>query len=133
MAESDFVEHVLELMAPMGDVRARKMFGGYGFFTDDRMFALVSRDGTLYLRTGDSNRDAYLAEDLPQFMNMPYHAAPAEALDDSEIMCAWAVESRGVAATAKKKKAPAKKAAKKAPAKKAPAKKTASQRRARSR
>ena len=104
MAASDFVDHVLELMQPMGDVQARKMFGGFGIFSGDRMFGLVSRDGTLYLRTGDANRAAFVDEDLAQFMNMPYHEAPADALDDGEVMCAWAEPARAVALSAKPKK-----------------------------
>ena len=48
MARSDeFVRHVLDLMAPLGAVRARAMFGGYGVYQRDTFFAIVV-DDTLY-------------------------------------------------------------------------------------
>ena len=52
---SEFVDHVLELMAPWAAVRARRMFGGYGLYRDTTMFALVA-DDTLYLKADAASR-----------------------------------------------------------------------------
>jgi len=41
---SDFVEYVLEPLAPLKNVRARKMFGGYGIYQESVMFGLVADD-----------------------------------------------------------------------------------------
>ena len=41
---SEFVEFVLELLAPLGNVRARAMFGGYGIYRGEIMFAIITDD-----------------------------------------------------------------------------------------
>ena len=47
---SEFVTYVLEVLAPLGqEVRARRMFGGYGLSCDGLTFALVA-DEVLYLK-----------------------------------------------------------------------------------
>lgn len=100
-AFADFIE---ESLAPLGPVRARRMFGGYGVFLDRVMFALIA-DDTLYFKTDDGNRPEFEARSLGPFVyegngrlvRMPYFEAPAEALDDPETLCAWA---RGALAAA---------------------------------
>ena len=43
-------ERAVKAMTPIGDVRSRKMFGGYGIFESSAMFALVNSLGDLILR-----------------------------------------------------------------------------------
>lgn len=93
---AEFADLVCEFLAPMGDVRARRMFGGWGVYLDGVMFALIA-DDTLYFRTDERTRPAYEAEGLPPFtpfpdkpIRMPYHRAPDSALDDESDMLAWA-------------------------------------------
>lgn len=38
------IEELLQLIAPAGDVRARKMFGEYAVYCDEKVVALVCRD-----------------------------------------------------------------------------------------
>ncbi len=92
-----FVEHVLELLAGLGPVSARRMFGGHGIFLDGRMFALIA-DGTLYLKTDDASRGEFERLGLAPFtyarrgkpFAMSYHQAPEEALESAEAMREWA-------------------------------------------
>ena len=42
-----FVDRALGLLVPLGPVRARAMFGGYGVYQRDTFFAIVV-DDTLY-------------------------------------------------------------------------------------
>jgi len=46
---SDFVEFVAGQMAFVGELRIRAMFGGYGIYQDDCMFALIA-DDRLYFK-----------------------------------------------------------------------------------
>ena len=93
----DFVDYVVELMAPLGPVTARKMFGGYGLYHDGLMFALIG-DETLYIKADDANRDKFIAAGSEPFLyhkkgkqySMSYYRAPAEALDDTDAMYEWA-------------------------------------------
>jgi DNA transformation protein len=49
MRDDDFTAHCLELLAPAGRARARRMFGGHGLYVDDLFVALVLGDN-LYLK-----------------------------------------------------------------------------------
>ena len=93
----EFLAHVLDLLAPLGPVTARRMFGGAGLYRRGVMFALITRADVLYFRTDAANRDDYAAAGMGPFvpfadgrMTMPYHEAPAALMEDAEDMCAWA-------------------------------------------
>ena len=116
MAKRDpFVDHVLELLEPLGTMRARSMFGGFGIFHIDRMIALVA-DDRLYLKTDIVTRPTFEAAGAAPFVYggkrgkpsvMSYHEAPAACLDDAETMLQWArlaVEAAQRAPAAKRKR-----------------------------
>ena len=94
---SDVVEYALELMNGLGEVRARRMFGGHGIFRGDLMFALVV-DDVLYLKAGSASRAAFVARGLRPFtyaargktVSLQYYETPAEAWDDAAEMLHWA-------------------------------------------
>jgi DNA transformation protein len=104
-ASPGFRDHVLELLAALGPVTARAMFGGYGLYLDGRMFALIS-DDTLYLKADDRNRAAFEAAGTGAFrprvggrrMTMPYYETPPEILEDGDALADWARGSVAVAA-----------------------------------
>jgi DNA transformation protein len=93
----EFVEHVLELVAPLGGVTARGMFGGWGIFCQGLMFALIAGE-TLYLKVDDGNRAAFEAAGLAPFryhgrtkqVVLPYRMAPPDALDNAAEFLPWA-------------------------------------------
>ena len=58
--QSEFMKNVLEILAPLGDVTTKRMFGGYGIFLDAKMFALVNKAEELYLKAGDQNRQSFV-------------------------------------------------------------------------
>jgi len=116
MAKRDpFVDHVLELLEPLGTMRARSMFGGFGIFHVDRMIALVA-DDRLYLKTDSISRPTFEAAGAEPFVYtgkrgkpaiMSYHEAPSACLDDAETMLQWArlaVEAAQRAPAAKRKR-----------------------------
>jgi DNA transformation protein len=114
---SEFVEYLLEQLAPLGEVSAKAMFGGWGIFRDGRMFALVAAE-TLYFKVDDTSRADFEREKLRPFRYerrargeavLPYYEAPAAALDDRERLCAWAGKGLEAAARAAAKKKPRKK------------------------
>jgi len=111
MSERAFVDHLLELLEPFGPVTAKRMFGGYGIFRDGLMFGLVA-DSVLYFKVDDHNRADFAARELPPFtylknnkrVAMSYYQAPAETLDDTEIMIQWAASAYAAAQRAQKPK-----------------------------
>jgi len=91
----DFVEHICDLLAPLGDVRPRAMFGGYGIYVDDVFCAIVAYD-TLYFKVDDGNRADYEALGCGPFKPyadkdtvMSYYEVPAEVVDDRRAIVEW--------------------------------------------
>jgi DNA transformation protein len=91
----DFVEHICELLAPLGAVRPRAMFGGHGIYVDEVFCAIVAHD-TLYFKADDDNRADYEALGSGPFkpfadkpMVMSYYEVPAEVMDDRSTLVIW--------------------------------------------
>jgi DNA transformation protein len=113
MPRDDFVDLCLELLAPVGAVRVRRMLGGHGLYVDDLFCALVARDG-LYLKVDANTRPrfeatggapfAYLGQGKP--VTMSYWSVPAEAMDSPALMQPWAQLAVQAALAARANKRP---------------------------
>ena len=110
-AKSDFVEHLVDMLEPIGPVQARSMFGGFGLFRNGLMFALIS-DDTLYFKVDKHNLPDFEARDLGPFVyqkkgkdfTIAYHQAPPESLEDANKLCRWADRAFEAAVRAAKNK-----------------------------
>jgi len=80
-----FAEYVVELLAPLGRVAARRMFGGHGIYCDGVMFALIA-DDVLYFKADDVNRPA-----LEQAGAEPF---TYEARGKRAVMSSWRAPGR---------------------------------------
>ena len=60
---TEFVQFDLELLAPVGEVRARAMFGGFGNYRKDTMFT-IAVDDRLHFNTDDASRRKFSGLDL---------------------------------------------------------------------
>src|SRR3546814_12391591 len=61
MARHDpVVDHLIELLAPLGEPEAKRMFGVRGVYLDGLMVALVA-DGRVYLKADAENLPAFEA------------------------------------------------------------------------
>jgi len=98
-----YMEYVMEMLQPLGDVTSRSMFGVYGVFEAGDMFALVSSD-TLYFKADDSNRARYEDAGSAQFKPMPYWEVPAEVLEREDDVEEWPRLSIDAAHAAPRKK-----------------------------
>jgi DNA transformation protein and related proteins len=108
---------LLELLAPLGPVAARRMFGGVGLFHTGMMFGLIVRD-ELFFKVSDANRPRYEAAGEAPFSYdtkhgvhtlQSYWRCPPELLDDPEIFQDWARQAVEVAAAAARGKKPPRK------------------------
>jgi len=106
---NDFVETVCERLAPLGQVRARTMFGGWGIYLDGRFCAIVHR-GALYFKADDTSRPEFEAKGLQPFkpfpdqeMVMPYYDAPPEVFEEQAEMLAWGRKALAAALRSQKK------------------------------
>ncbi|TNF35625.1 MAG: TfoX family protein [Gammaproteobacteria bacterium] len=95
--EQEFAAYTVDLMQSMGPVHAKRMFGGYGIYLEDLMFALIA-DNTLYLKADTETRQHFTDRGLQAFSydkqgktyTMSYYQAPEEALEDGDMMTDWA-------------------------------------------
>ncbi len=97
----EFAAHCVELLAPLGAVRAKRMFGGHGVYVGELMIALIAGE-TLYFKAD--------AQTLPQWQTaggrpfvyesrragqerkliaMSYWTPPDAALDAPTLLAPW--------------------------------------------
>src|SRR5487761_1752553 len=89
------VAYVVDLLRRSSAVEVRRMFSGYGLFRDGLMFGIVIRD-VVHFKTDEENRGDYETAGMAPFqyqrgrkrVALGYHAVPAEALDDGDMLAA---------------------------------------------
>ena len=98
MAKSSaFVDQVIGLLMPLGPVKPRSMFGGWGIYLDGTMFALIAWE-RLFFRVDEGTKSTFAAAGSAPFVydgktkpvEMPYWEAPPGTLDDPEALLPWA-------------------------------------------
>ena len=98
-------DHLADLLAPLGGVTIRRMFGGRGVFKEGLMFALLSSRDVFYFKADDETSPAFEAEGCEQFApnmkgrtaTMPYWRAPERLLDEPDEFAEWARAAFAVA------------------------------------
>jgi DNA transformation protein len=99
---------VLEQLARVATgVRARRMFGGVGIYSNDLFFALID-DDALYLKTDATTQREFEARDMSPFRPSPdhdevmaYHQLPPEILEEPEELSRWVDAALSVARQAR--------------------------------
>jgi DNA transformation protein and related proteins len=103
----EYLDFLIEQLAPLGRLTVRRMFGGAGLYCDGLFFGLIWHD-TLYLRADERNRADYTTRGMQPFRpragrrqgSVHYYAAPAEVLEDTATLCGWARYSLAAALAA---------------------------------
>lgn len=96
-ASTEAAESFVKRLAPLGDIKSRKMFGGYGIFHNGTMFALVDSHGTICLKVTDKNRKQFEDAGSARHGKMPYYEVPTEVLEDEDRLREWSQESIQIA------------------------------------
>jgi DNA transformation protein len=122
--DAALIEHLMDVLRPLGGVASRRMFGGAGVFRDGLMFGLIS-DEVLYLKADAETVADFEVEGLGPFtygtkngdrILTSYWRAPERLLDDDDEMRAWCRRAAEVATRTAKKKNAAKKGVTRSPA-----------------
>ena len=109
---ADFLQHLEGLLADLGPLTVKKMFGGASLQVDGAAFALVFGE-TLYIKVDDDNRAAFEAEGSGPFVydmkdgrsaSLGYWSLPESGLDDPDEAVRWARLGVEAAFRAKKPK-----------------------------
>jgi len=117
----EFVAHCTELLASVGTVRSRRMFGGRGFYVDELFVALIAND-RLYLKADAQTRPAFEATGCTPFVydgagqsvTLGYFSAPEDAMESPALMQPWARHALAAALRARAAKPVARRPARKA-------------------
>ena len=108
----EYLEFVLDWLAPLGEIASRRMMGGCVLYCDGVVFALIAGN-MLYLKADDATRPRHEALRLEPFRPFPdrpgvmqYYMPPAEFFEDAGVMADWgrAAVEVGRRAKAKPKK-----------------------------
>ena len=102
MKRTEFLDYVLEQMLFVRGLRVRSMFGGYGVYQDELIFAIIVKD-ILYLKAdaaiqADFNEKGlmpftYSTRDKP--VTLQYFEAPPDVFEEPETMRDWVEKAIG--------------------------------------
>ena len=89
----EFVEYITEMLEPFGNIKNRKMFGGYGIYKNELMFALIS-DNELYFKADLETAKYFKSQGLEPFsykakgklIALSYYKILPEIIEDSELL-----------------------------------------------
>lgn len=117
VSNNELVAHCLELLAPLGAPRARRMFGGHGLYVDELFVALIAFD-RLYLKADAQTQARFEAAGCQPFVydgkgrsvTMSYFSAPDDALESPAYMQPWGRLALEAALRAKAAKKPSSRA-----------------------
>jgi DNA transformation protein and related proteins len=120
----ELLDHALELLAPLGSLRSRRMFGGWGIYVDDLFIAIIAFE-QLFLKADEVTVPRFEALGCRRFeyeregkvAGLRYFCPPEEALESPALMRPWAQLALEAALRARQTaKPPAKPRAKKSAA-----------------
>lgn len=112
-ANPEYANYLADVLAPLGPIHWRAMFGGYGVYCGDLFFALAV-DDVLYLKADAETRERFEQAGLPPFtylkqgqksVSVSYYQAPDEIFDDEEALRLWGNLALAAALRARKKPA----------------------------
>jgi len=93
-----FVDTCIDVLSSVGEVSARRMFGGHGIYHGAIMFALIA-DDVLYLKTDEASRPHFedagsrpfvLERQRGKRITMSYWEMPAEGFESPDQGDLWA-------------------------------------------
>ena len=101
LAEGSFGAFVLDQLSELGDVAARPMFGGAGFYLDGEFFGLLYEE-RLYFRVSPDTIGEYTARKMKPFApfggkrgeSRGYYEVPVEIIESSVDLIKWARASQ---------------------------------------
>jgi len=102
----EYLDYVVDQLGCIGEVTAKKMFGGVGLYHNGLFFGLIAAD-VLYFKVDEENRPEYESAFAKPFQpygeesySMGYYEVPVDVLEDVDRLRTWA---RGAVAAAARK------------------------------
>jgi DNA transformation protein len=113
-AQADFVAYCAELLSAVGEVQAKRMFGGHGLYVDGVFVAIIAGE-MLYLKADEQTQAQFARAGSRRFEYTArgqrhatsYWSVPPEAMDSPGLMAPWArlaIEAALRAASARRRR-----------------------------
>ena len=80
-------------LAGINNLSFRKMFGGYGLFSNDKMFGLIDSKGQCFLKADSTNLKDFEAFHSDKHSKMPYYSIPSHVLQDRQLLESMVIKS----------------------------------------
>jgi DNA transformation protein len=94
--DGEFRDYVLDQLNRMGEFETRNMFGGTAVLRNGIAFAKI-KHGTLWLKVDEENVVDFTERGMVQYTygkdssrKLNFYEAPAEILEDEEMLTEWA-------------------------------------------
>jgi DNA transformation protein len=100
-AAAEAAELLTDALASLGEVGSKRMYGSYGIFGDEAMFALVDSAGVAHLRGDAATASKFEDAGGHRHSRMPYWAVPDAVMSNHGDLVAWGAEALEVARAAK--------------------------------
>lgn len=105
------LKNTLQFFDSLGSIKSRSMFGGFGIFCNNTIFALVVND-RLHLRAGKQNENDFKAQNMSPYTytkrNFPvvtkYYLIPDNWWTQPDVLISNAIQALSIASEDKKKK-----------------------------
>ena len=107
-----YIDHIMELLADLGGIEVRRMFGAAGVFRNDVMFAVIDED-VLYLKADEAFAEELKAQGASKWVYSKRSpnsrrvsnnwSLPDEAADDPELAVSLARRAYEIAASKKRR------------------------------
>ncbi|PCJ29795.1 MAG: hypothetical protein COA94_00100 [Rickettsiales bacterium] len=95
-----YVDYILDLLSPYGNITAKRMFGGHGIYKDSVIIALIINE-ELYFKADGTNKEQYeklgsspfIYEAKGKPVVISYWQVPLEILEDTSKLPVWMEQS----------------------------------------
>lgn len=109
---SEFIDFIAEQLSALGPIEAKAMFGGWGLYLDQLIFAIVA-DDELYVKSDAGTRDFFMGAGSTPFQyargdggvsTMNFYHVPVDVLEDPDSLVVWTRQALEAALRARQKK-----------------------------
>jgi len=93
--QDNFKDFILDQLQNLHGLRAKKMFGGYGLYQDDKFFGIIDEE-ELYFKVNEVNRFDFGERDMKPFEYgegkklKNYYQVPDDIIENKDDLLDWA-------------------------------------------
>jgi DNA transformation protein len=98
MKGETFKDYILDHLSDLPELRAKRMFGGYGLYAGEDFFGIVY-EGRCYLKTDAGTRQKFVEHGMQPFRPnakqtlTAYYEVPEEVMERCDEFTRWALEA----------------------------------------